>query len=314
MFSSEDVHGLGRACKAALFQYCKFVEVLRELPDELSRGKIAQRSSWQEADEAFRILVEASMQLHQYPIDGLIWKTLQTVKPAEAAYIVRASRSVRGHGNQEFLRFGSIHCAINSAIHLFETFQPQLERLITQLKPPKNADEWRSLARQLIEIGSEDLISLTWDDPESFENVAAFRLDAESEWLLELVNGNSSAICDVSPDNELIPDYKRGDQARTETAYLVRFLSGANSSESAPRSFDELIKSVGTKPKPDWCSDYFTVAELTQMRKAVKLPHSSTHMTREIKNEIANGRIQREGNKPMRLRMDLYKEWSTQLE
>lgn len=61
----------------------------------------------------------------------------------------------------------------------------------------------------------------------------------------------------------------------------------------------------------DWCSSYFTVSELMQMRKNVKLPHSGTQMTREIKKEIANGRIQRDGNKPMRLRMDLHQEWST---
>ena len=61
----------------------------------------------------------------------------------------------------------------------------------------------------------------------------------------------------------------------------------------------------------EWCSLYFTVSELTQMRKNVKLPHSRTQMTREISKEIENGRIRRQGNQPMRLRMDLYKEWST---
>jgi hypothetical protein len=61
----------------------------------------------------------------------------------------------------------------------------------------------------------------------------------------------------------------------------------------------------------DWCTSYFTVSELTQMRKNVKLPHSPTQMTREIRKEIKNGRILRQGNQPMRLRMDLYKEWST---
>ncbi len=83
---------------------------------------------------------------------------------------------------------------------------------------------------------------------------------------------------------------------------------------------DEYLQKRGLKVnvepiviKHDWHNDYFQVSELARMRKAVKLPCSATTMTREIDKEIANDRIRRDGNKPMRLRMDLYTEWNTQL-
>lgn len=61
----------------------------------------------------------------------------------------------------------------------------------------------------------------------------------------------------------------------------------------------------------EWHDEYFSVAALVRMRKKVKLSASSSSMTREIAREIKNDRIRREGNKPMRLRMDLYSEWNT---
>ena len=79
---------------------------------------------------------------------------------------------------------------------------------------------------------------------------------------------------------------------------------------------DEYLQKRGLKPIANangWHDTYFTVNELTRMRKAVALSASPSTMTREIEKEIANGRIQRDGNKPMRLRMDLYTEWNTQL-
>ena len=80
---------------------------------------------------------------------------------------------------------------------------------------------------------------------------------------------------------------------------------------------DEYLTQRGIKPIANasgWHDTYFTVAELTRMRKAVNLSHSSTTMTREIKSQILNGRIQRDGSKPMKLRVDLYNEWNTPLQ
>ena len=59
-----------------------------------------------------------------------------------------------------------------------------------------------------------------------------------------------------------------------------------------------------------WHEAYFTVSELADMRTKIGLSGSSSTMTREVKAEIDAGRIQREGNKPMRIRMDLHAEWS----
>ena len=101
-----------------------------------------------------------------------------------------------------------------------------------------------------------------------------------------------------TPSQESSP---RGSTALLEVADSVETTVGAPALKLEQHSDREV----------DWCTSYFTVSELTQMRKNVKLPHSGTQMTREIKKEIANGRILRNGNKAMRLRMDLHKAWST---
>jgi hypothetical protein len=102
------------------------------------------------------------------------------------------------------------------------------------------------------------------------------------------------------------------------------FRHGRNERDDSPFIFSEwapellsdapitLSESEMPVPEPHkWHTDYFTVSELADMRKAVKLPYSPSTMTREIEKEIEAERIQRDGNKPMRIRIDLYDEWSS---
>lgn len=197
LFSPQYVDELGRLSQRALFEYSCFVETLRELPEELSGGVDSPFSCWEEADESLRIAVEASTQLEMHQLDERLREALQSVKPPGSAYIVRAPRSTSGNADQQLIRFQSIYCAIEFAMQSLKQFQYQLEHLIAQLKPVKNPNEWQALAGQLIKIGSEDLISLSWEHPDFPKSVASYRLESEMTWLAQLVNGNSSAVCEV---------------------------------------------------------------------------------------------------------------------
>lgn len=131
------------------------------------------------------------------------------------------------------------------------------------------------------------------DESAESRAVALLKKTLEQYWSLPCVAGSTGPVIISRFNVPLL--VARFSKMRPRLSRILKMLSGPD------------------QDGDQWTTGYFTVAELTRMRKTVTLSHSASTMTRQIDSEIRKGRIQRDGNKAMRLRMDLYTEWNTQL-